>query len=367
MDITRHHITVKQLTDHYQDSQEAGVTAYGGNLDIRPPYQREFVYKTAQQQEVIHTITRNLPLNVMYWVDRGENHTPRYEVLDGQQRTLSICKYVDGSIIYDGKFYHNLTDDQKAVIDNYPLDIYICSGTDTEKLDWFTIVNIAGEQLTRQELRNAVYAGPWVTDAKRYFSKTGSPADTTAADYLKGSGIRQDYLETAITWAAHRDGITVEEYMARHQDDPTAHTLWSYFSSVIDWVKAVFPTYHKTMKGIAWGDMYNEHGHRTDLNPADNDQKVRALLVDEDVTAKKGIYDYILTGNERKLSIRSFGDRDRLAAYERQHHQCAHCHLEFDLADMQADHIMPWSKGGKTVAENCQMLCRDCNLNKSDL
>lgn len=363
MQIEQRKVTVREVTEGYFNDAEEGVVGYDERLDIRPKYQREFVYKDAQRDEVIRTVRRGLPLNVMYWCRTGED---TYEVLDGQQRTISLCEYVDGTFSVDDKYFYNLPSDQKDQILDYELFVYVCDGTDSEKLDWFKIINIAGERLTDQELRNAVYAGSWVSDAKRYFSKTGCAADTLAGDYLKGASIRQEYLETAISWAAATDGETIEGYMAKHQNEPTAQALWSYFRSVIEWVEAIFPKKRKEMKGLAWGLFYNEHGKRTDLDPKKLELEVRRLLGDEDVTKKSGIYEYLLTGSERALSIRAFDRRDALAAYEKQHHNCAICGEEFEFEAMQADHIKPWSKGGHTTPENCQMLCRDCNLKKSN-
>lgn len=369
MRIEERKVTVREVTEGYFNDAEEGVVGYDDQLDIRPKYQREFVYKDRQRDEVIRTVMKGLPLNVMYWVDRGEEYEddpdePRYEVLDGQQRTLSLCEYVDGNFSVDDKYFYNLPSDQQAKVLDYELFVYVCEGTDSEKLEWFRIINIAGEQLTDQELRNAVYAGSWVSDAKRYFSKTGCAASTLADDYLKGSSIRQEYLETAILWAASADGKTIEGYMAEHQNDPTAQSLWSYFRSVIDWVQAVFPKVRKEMKGLPWGLFYNQHGKRTDLDPKALEAEIQRLMGDEDVTKKSGIYEYLLTGEEKKLSIRSFDRRDAMAAYEKQGHKCAICGEEFEFEKMHADHIIPWSKGGKTTPDNCQMLCRDCNLKK---
>lgn len=363
MQIEQRKVTVREVTEGYFNDAEEGVTGYDDRLDIRPKYQREFVYKDNQRDEVIRTVMRRLPLNVMYWCRTGQD---TYEVLDGQQRTISLCEYVDGTFSVDDKYFYNLPSDQQDQILDYELFVYVCDGADSEKLDWFKIINIAGERLTDQELRNAVYAGSWVSDAKRYFSKTGCAADTLAGDYLKGASIRQEYLETAISWAAAADGETIEGYMAKHQKEPTAQALWSYFRSVIEWVEAIFPKKRKEMKGLAWGLFYNEHGKRTDLDPKKLELEVQRLLGDEDVTKKSGIYEYLLTGSERALSIRAFDRRDALAAYEKQHHKCAICGEEFEFEEMQADHIKPWSKGGHTTPENCQMLCRDCNLKKSN-
>lgn len=369
MKIEERRVTVREVTKGYFNDAEEGVVGYDNQLDIRPKYQREFVYKDKQRDEVIRTVMKGLPLNVMYWVDRGEQYEddpdePRYEVLDGQQRTISLCEYVDGSYSVDNKYFNNLPSDQQKKILDYQLFVYICQGTDSEKLEWFRIINIAGEQLTDQELRNAVYAGPWVSDAKRYFSKTGCAASTIAEDYLKGSSIRQEYLETAISWAASAENRSIESYMAAHQYDPTAQELWSYFRSVIEWVQAIFPKKRKEMKGLPWGIYYNKNHERKDLDPKKLEKRVSELMADEDVTKKSGVYEYLLTGNEKALSIRAFDQRTKREAYERQGHKCAICGGEFEFKQMHADHITPWSQGGKTVPDNCQMLCRDCNLKK---
>jgi hypothetical protein len=232
MNIDLKEITVQKLTDSFKDNAEAGVTGYAGRLDIRPPYQREFIYKDKQCDAVIDTVRKDFPLNVMYWAVRDDAH---YEVIDGQQRTVSICQYVNGDYSIRELAFHNLQNDQRQQILDYKLMVYFCSGTDSEKLEWFKTINIAGEGLTNQELRNAVYAGPWTADAKRYFTKTGWPASGLASDYLRGSPIRQDYLETAIE--LHSEG-TIEEYMSQHQHDSNATPLWHYFQTVINWAKA---------------------------------------------------------------------------------------------------------------------------------
>lgn len=363
MNIEQKKITVRYVAEGYFNDAEEGVTGYADRLDIRPKYQREFVYKDAQRDEVVRTILKGLPLNVMYWCKTGEDS---YEVLDGQQRTIAFCEYVDGSFSVDDKYFDNLPQDVRKRILDYELFVYVCDGTESEKLEWFKIINIAGEKLTDQELRNAVYAGSWTSDAKRYFSKTGCAANTLAGDYLKGSSIRQDYLETAISWEASAEGETIDQYMAKHQHDKSAQALWSYFRTVIEWVQAIFPHYRKEMKGVSWGLLYNEHGQRKDLDPEKMEQQIQLLMADEDVTKKAGVYEYLLTGNVRKLNIRAFDMRDKRAAYERQHHRCAICGKEFDISKMHADHKIPWSKGGKTTPDNCQMLCTECNIKKSN-
>jgi hypothetical protein len=360
MKIDLKEISVRELTNGYADNAEAGVVGYGGKLDIRPPYQREFIYKDKQRDAVVDTIVKDFPLNVMYWAVREDGD---FEVIDGQQRTISICQYVEGEFAFEGRYFHNLQKDEQDKILAYRLMVYQCSGTDSEKLGWFKTINIAGEKLTDQELRNAVYSGSWVADAKRYFSKTGCPAYGIGGDYLNGSPIRQDYLETAIGWLSVGD---IEGYMARQQHKPNANELWLYFQSVINWVKATFPKYRKEMKGIAWGELYNTH-KGDEVDSSNLEKKVARLMADDDVTNKKGIYFFVLNGKEWHLNIRAFTGNQKREAYERQKGICPVCKQHFEFEEMQGDHITPWCEGGKTIADNCQMLCADDNRRKSGI
>lgn len=355
MKIQLKHILVRDLVTDYSDGGESG---YGGNLDIRPPYQREFIYKEKQRNAVINTIQNGFPLNVMYWASRKDG---TYEVMDGQQRTISIAQYVAGEFSFNELYFHNLPKDRKNWILNYELTVYVCDGTDSEKLDWFQTINIAGESLTNQELRNAVYAGSWVSDAKRYFSKRNGPAYGIGGGYLKGSANRQDYLETAISWISNGQ---IEDYMGVHQHDKSAVFLWNHFRSVIDWVKATFTTYRKDMKGVDWGNLYREYGGR-DLDPNAIEKETVRLIMDDDVTRKTGIYPYILSGDERHLNIRAFSPAMRQKVYEKQNGICMICGTRFAIKDMEADHIIPWSEGGKTREDNCQMISKACNRRKS--
>ncbi len=361
MKIDLHEITVRDLVEGYHDDGEGGVRGYGGKLDIRPPFQREFVYKDKQRDAVIETINKGFPLNVMYWAVRQDG---TYEVIDGQQRTISAAQYVEGDYSLDGLYFFNLQDDQKKRILDYELQVYICDGTDSEKLAWFRVINIAGEKLTDQELRNAVYAGPWVSDAKRYFSRPQGPAYAVGNKYVRGSPIRQEYLETAIQWLKD-EGQTVEDYMGAHQHDPTATTLWNHFQSVINRVKAVFPKYRNPMKSVDWGGLYGFLQDES-LDPERLEAEVARLMIDDDVTKQAGIYPYLLTGEEKHLNIRAFTPAMKQKAFERQDGTCKSCAKKFEMSDMEADHITPWTEGGKTSEQNCQMLCKHCNRRKSN-
>jgi len=367
MKIALQNVKVSELVAGFEDKAEEGVRGFSRRLNIRPPYQREFIYKPKQRNEVIHTVRKHFPLNTMYWLKVGDD---QFELMDGQQRTLSICQYVDGdfSVEIDGSpmTFGNLTNDQRQEILDYELSIYVCEGTDKEKLDWFQIINIAGERLTEQEIRNAIYTGPWLADAKGWFSRSGAPAVQDGRDKLvSGSPIRQEILETALDWI---NKGKIKEYMSAHKEDGDAQELWQYWQAVFDWVKRVFPNQDsaraKLMKGLPWGEFYN--GHKDDkLNAADIEKRIVELIDDDEVDSKKGIYEYLLTGSQKTLSLRQFDDKTKQMVYAKQKGICPQCKKHFAIEDMEADHILPWSGGGKTIPENCQMLCKMDNRTKS--
>lgn len=361
MKIEMHEVKVRDLFAGFVDAGEEGVRGYSGKLNIRPKYQREFVYEPKKRNAVIETVAKGFPLNTMYWAVAGDE----FELMDGQQRTISICQFVnnDFSLEIDGstKYFHSLTTDRREQILDYELSIYVCEGSDSEKLDWFKIINIAGSPLTEQELRNAVYTGPWLTDAKTWFSKTGAPAAAIGDKYVRGTPIRQEYLERALDWIS---GGNIEEYMSAHQLDENAAPLWQYFESVIEWIEKTFPVYRREMKGLPWGAFYNAHKDG-ELDPAVLEKRIADLMKDKEISRPSGIYEYLLTGSERALQLRAFDEQDKRIAYEKQEGICPVCKEHYTFEEMEGDHITPWSKGGKTTQENCQMLCKRDNRLKS--
>ena len=358
MKIELHEIPVRDVAENYVDNAEEGVVGYNGKLNIRPKYQREFIYDEKKRNAVIDTIRKEFPLNVIYWV---KNDDGTFEVLDGQQRTISFCQYVIGDFSVDNRAFHNLTNTEQKQILDYKLMVYFCEGNDKEKLDWFKIINIAGERLTDQELRNAVYTGTWLTNAKSIFSKSNCAAYNLSKDYVSGSPIRQDIFQTALSWISAGE---IEKYMSVHQHNPNANELWTYFKNVIEWVRLTFTTYRKEMKGINWGELYDTFKDKM-IDTEKLEQEIQKLMMDDDVTNKKGIYPYVLTRNEKHLNIRAFTDSQKRVAYEKQKGICKKCGKHFEFEEMEADHITPWIKGGKTNPENCQTLCLECNRRKA--
>lgn len=373
MKITEAKIKVRDIFDGFTDDGEDGVFAYGGKLTIRPAYQREFVYDDKKQEAVLQTILKGFPLNTMYWCKTGED---TYEVLDGQQRTLSVMHFLSHKlqITLDKTVYYNdsLPDDLYERLMDYPFMVYICEGNESEKLEWFHIVNIGGEVLTAQELRNSVYTGAWLSDAKKHFSKSNCAAKGLSDKYIKGSPIRQELLEKALAGICEHKGLkSIEEYMAAHVSDKDADELWQYFQDVIHWVEKIFPEYYKDMLGVDWCHLYNTY-HKNTYNSNQMKANAKTLHEDDEVQRPSGIYEYLLLKDTNlpvalsKLSLREFSKAEKQRAYLKQDGICPMCGQHFEIDQMHGDHKIPWSKGGKTTEDNLQMLCSDCNLNKSD-
>ena len=392
--------TVRDLCEGYTGNDDGFTTdsifGYNGKLNIRPAYQRNNVYNEEKRDAVIQTILDSCPLNVMYWVDKEDG---TFEMLDGQQRTLAICNYLAGhfSVISD-KFpksvpqqdfpnlQMNLTDLANQILD-YELDIYVCKGTASEKLKWFHVINTSGEPLNEQELRNSSYTGKWLSSAKGYFSATRgrgvnladiNPNNNNQEPLLNGNWNRQEYLETALFWAATQEGITIEDYMLKHRGDDDASELWQTFSKIVEWVRGKFVSYNSALKSFNWGGIYKEYhdglynGNLISKNASDINDEIIRLTSDDEVTASmKGIYQYIIYGDGKYLQIRQFDEKTSRAVYEKQKHHCLYCvkegnNREYAFREMHADHIQPWSKGGKTEENNCQMLCASHNESKGN-
>ena len=366
METTHEKIKVKDVFNGYEDKNWDGVVGYSGKLDIRPIYQREFIYNQENERAVIDTILKEHPLNLMYWVKNGNN----FEVLDGQQRTLSICRFLDHKyhieINGEKRYCDTLLKEDLNKITNYELDVYICEGTEGEILEWFKTINIKGKELNQQELLNATHTGAWLTDAKKYFSKPSCAAKSLGEDYVNASVERQEYLETALKWINKGDA---QGYMAIHRNDTNAKELQKYFANVIAWIVKIFTTYRREMKNVNWGELYNQFKDAK-LNATELEKEIVKLLEDEEVGNQKGIYDYVLTRNERSLNLRTFDDKIKRRIYEKQKGICPFCKGEnkkkkWKFEEMEGDHIKLWSEGGKTIPANCQMLCKDCHREKS--
>lgn len=396
MNITPKTITIRELIENYtaKDPEENGILTYNNQLIVRPAYQREFVYKAPEMTSLMESISKGFPINIMYWNERNDG---KYEILDGQQRTITICEYFwrkSFSFIYKGHEY-NFNDFQKRFPEeaeamlNYELHIYVCHGSESEKLEWFKVVNVAGKTLTNQELRNAAYTGAWLSDAKRYFSKKNGKAVSLIKHRKINSSflmpikesevISQKLLETALSWIADRDDKDtinneslngIEGYMSRHQSDADATELWEYFRDVIEWAYTFFKNLPNgyELDGICrndWGKMYNAYKD-VKKTPEEIIEETIRLIDDDELIKKNGVFKYVFDNDVKNLNFRAFEDKDKQKKYREQGGICPICGKPFEFEEMEGDHIVPWSQGGKTTIDNLQMLCRKCNHEKSN-
>lgn len=390
MEIKKCAITIEELCKGYvNDSEidiEQGVYAYDGKLCVRPAFQRSFVYDKKQENAVIDTALKGFPLNIMYWVDNGDG---TYDCLDGQQRTISLCNFVDGASSFQAPWFTGEDPKKHAYIHtiertnpelyerfmNYELEVYICKGTKAEQMEWFRTINIAGEELYPQELRNASYVSKWLTDAKRYFSKANGstsakcPAERIGGQYTNKNANRQEILAQVIGWkVGSTEDADICQYMEDHINDPDASDLWNYFNNVINWINEVFPgTYDKGMASVNWGYLYNNYANE-DLDPDEISAKFDELIdfkasKELDVSVAK-IVEYCITRDEKLLKHRQFSEAQRTALYNRQKGICPDCGKHHLKADMHAHHIVPWYNGGMTDMSNGVMLCKECHAQR---
>ncbi|MCG9894577.1 MAG: DUF262 domain-containing protein [Fimbriimonadaceae bacterium] len=379
-------ITVRDLCEGftYSELEGKGLFGLGGRLTIQPEYQRNFIYADGggkREQAVIESLVKGYPLGLIYFNTVGPD---RFDVLDGQQRITSIGRFVTNKFaVMEGGYpvyFQSMASDRQRRIMESRLLIYECEGTETEIKEWFKTINTAGVPLNDQELRNAVYSGPFVTLAKAEFSNSQNANLQKWAAYVKGVANRQDILEVALNWVSRGD---IEGYMSAHRNDESIQELKAYFTTVIDWVAGVFRMVEKEMRGLEWGRLYETH-HRTAYDPAQVEADVQRLYADLYVRRKAGIFEYVLGGcqDAKLLDVRLFDDTTKKATYHRQTEaakrdgisNCPYCAQGhdalktriYDLKDMDADHVTPWSKGGATGPENCQMLCKSHNSAKGN-
>lgn len=383
--------TVADITDGfvYNELEGKGLFGLTNKLVIQPEYQRNYIYGDGKRDvAVINSLLNGYPLGLFYFVETGATETQTLEVLDGQQRITSIGRFVTGkfAIVRNGKehTFSSLPKNERDRINNSELLVYVCEGTETEIKEWFQTVNLQGVPLEAQELRNAIYSGPFVTAAKKEFSNSQNALQQKWAAYVNGDPRRQKVLEVALGWVAASQGQTIDGYMAAHRKDTNINGLKTYFTTVIDWIDNVFISPpDKSMRGLNWGELYEEH-HNTAYNAQDIDADLQELLADPAVRDKRGIYEYLLGGKKdpRLLNVRLFDEPTKQTVYNTQTEaaksagtsNCPLCAVGnnanqtkiYAIKEMEADHVAAWSQGGATTAANCEMLCVTHNRAKGN-
>ena len=367
----------------YNELEGKGLFGWGGKLTIQPEYQRNYIYADGKKDvAVVRSLMSGYPLGLIYFVKTADG---RYEVLDGQQRITSFGRFRTGKLAVKDtngmeQYYDGLADDLKERISGAKLTIYVCEGEESEIKEWFKTINIAGVPLNEQELLNAIYSGTFVSAAKEEFSNSQNANVQKWSAYIAGSVNRQDYLKTALDWVSRGN---IDGYMSKHRFDTDINELKTYFNSVIDWISGVFSDVESEMRGLEWGRLYETY-HKTPYDPVEVSQKVQTLMADPFVRNKKGIFEYVLGGEQdtKLLDIRIFEEGTKRSVYtlqtkiatEQGVSNCPLCAMGHEanrtriwkLNEMDADHVSAWSKGGATDISNCQMLCKTHNRAKGN-
>ena len=378
--------TVKELCEGFSYSETDGKGLYGlaGKLTIQPEYQRNYLYsenKSEKEVAVIDSVLKKYPLGLLYF-----NKLPdgRLEVLDGQQRITSLGRYLIGkfSVMKNGDPYKfkTLNEDERQLIENTKLLVYICEGTETEIKEWFEIINIGGIVLNDQEKLNAIYSGPFVSAARKEFSNKEDARIQKWSCYISGSANRQEYLQEALKWVSHGN---IKNYMQEHRRDTNINELKLYFNDVISWIERTFDNVYPKMKGLNWGELYEKY-HNNPYDHVEVSKKVKELYNDPCVKDNKNVFEYVLGGckDTKLLNVRVFDENTKTRVYNRQTDEakekhisnCPLCAIGHDAnkekiwtqKEMDADHVLAWSKGGATDESNCQMLCKTHNRAKGN-
>ena len=379
--------TVKQVAEGfvYNEFEGKGLFGLSGRLTIQPEYQRNYIYADGKRDvAVIESLLKGYPLGLIYFNKiTGDN----LEVLDGQQRITSFGRFItDKFAVTDQndrpQYFSTLPDDKQKLIEESVLLVYECEGSESEIKEWFATINIAGIPLNLQELNNAVYSGPFVTLGKQKFSNSQNANIQKWSAYISGSASRQDFWERALEWVAKGEE-NIGDYMARHRNDNNISEVETYFTNVLNWAESIFPEIENEMRGIEWGRLYELY-HSKSYDQVATAIEVKALYADPFVKNRKGIFEYVLGGksDSKLIDVRVFDEATKRSAYDNQTSKskskgisnCSHCAIGnvvnktkiWQISDMDADHVEAWSKGGATVASNCEMLCKTHNRAKGN-
>lgn len=369
----------------YNELEGKGLFGLDGKLTIQPEYQRNYIYADGKRDvAVITSLLKEYPLGLIYFNKTAED---RFEVLDGQQRITSFGRFISGNfaIIDENgmpQYFSGLAQDQQERILKSEILVYVCEGAESEIKEWFRTINTAGVPLNEQELLNAVYSGPFTTAGKAEFSNSKNANIAKWSAYIAGSALRQDYWERALDWVSG-DKKNIGEYMSEHRTNTNIEPVITYFNSVINWVSTVFKDVESEMRGLEWGRLYEKH-HTTPYSREELSKKVQDLYADGYVKNRRGIWEYVLGDSKESnlLDVRVFDEPTKKLVYAKQTKDaqakgvsnCSNCRLAenanddkiWRFAEMEADHVSAWSKGGATSIENCEMLCRTHNRAKGN-
>ena len=392
-------LKISELVEGYENNSETegGVSSMKGRLNIRPRYQRAYIADLTPnwRENLINSILCGFPINRVYIglssIATGSIFEDMLEMLDGQQRTITICDFHEGkfAIKYNGMLAHfdNLPPEIQQRFLDYELDVTYCKGTESARIAWFKRINQPNSILVPQELRNATYVGEWLEHLKKYFCSCSASARKQITDksekycasyYAKSRKIeRCEYLETALDWISYYEYPEMRKasaddricrYMAEHQNIEPNDDVINHYKAVIDWANATFlnngkkvQKYPQSFAGVDWGRLYAEYGNNAYDTVYVTNRIAELLAIQDEFTTPAGLYEWILRGEKREdralMSPRTFKPETRAKQFRAQGGEDPISGEKFeDESQMEAHHIIPWTEGGTTDITNCVLL-----------
>lgn len=403
--------TIRELIDGFNEDIETNeVTSMNGRLNIRPKYQREFVYKMEQQESVIETVLEDFSIKEITLHCHRDMNDPtnedlfKYDLMDGQQRLISICNFYKNKVEYHDPLddftrkFVNLPPSDKEAFMNFEIHAEIYDGSLGDILRYFKRLNIAGEVMNNQELRNAIASigrFDWIQRVKEYFSRVGRGANDPSRGYTQYFNATMDdikhqkVLEMAIRWHANK---MAEEYelssdKVKRLDDYVVHCtdfydggseLIEYFEGVLNWVDTMFvgednQNYRDIMKTIDWGTLYNTYHDSCEVEPTVAQALVNKMFNDPNLDlhtakAKRGVYAYVLTctkdgtmGDLQTLHMRLFDRAMVINKWAKNDYRCKVCGKLISQENLEGHHIKAWYEGGTSDEDNCLAVCKACH------
>ena len=329
--------------------------------------QREIIYKTDKQQLVIDSIVKGIPLPALYlW----KNDAGILEVLDGKQRIEAIKRFKENDIEYNGLLWKQTPADIQDIINNYPLTIIVCEGTEQQKREIFRRINTLGVPLSAYEVLNGLYNGEYLRGLTAYVSgdrdaiKVLGPNSRGRNQYtvlgllkqLKNFDDIDSYVKANKDNSFAADQRTIARYIKFIGDIFDKYTdLQIKFKLALDYIKDV--------------TIWKQHKKEINTEIAKFLKSDAAKILNKEKEYRNIIY-HIVNGISVD-SKRLFNEDDRLALMRQEKEQngkykCNECKQWFFPEELTIDHIKAWSIGGRTELSNAQFLCRPCNSKKGN-
>lgn len=390
-----------------------------GQLDLQPKFQREYVWNLRPElpSRLIESLLLEIPIPPIYF---GKVNQGRLEMIDGQQRLTTLVNFVSNKFplrklqrmaSLNQKFFKDLTKQQQEKILDTPIrSIVIDAGANTElRYEVFERLNRGSMTLNEQELRNCVYRGLF-NDLLAELEKDSYWRKSKGGDEPEGRFKEREVILRFFAFANRLPQYSgnlkrfLNEYMGqyapREAQDLKGHaaqfrqTMQNIYAVFGDKAARLYEISSRTNKG-GWDSKFSVTAFDIQASALMNQppgkvqkaaEQIRELflftiLTDvemQDAISKRTgstlqtkirwtkfreLVDPVIAGT--LVEPRFFDFEFRKDLYDNSP-MCQLCKNQIhSLDDSTVDHVIPYSKGGKTVAGNGQLAHRGCNARKN--